>query len=53
MPSSQFEFFGFAHIAAMGVILAVPIFVTLLVKWLDSAAGDSGDLLWVCGRARV
>ena len=37
MPSSQFEFFGFAHIAAMGVILAVPIIVTLLVKWLDSA----------------
>ena len=37
MPSSQFEFFGFAHIAAMGVILAVPIVLTLVVKWLDSA----------------
>lgn len=36
MPSSQFEFFGFAHIAAMGVILAVPIVLTVVVKWLDS-----------------
>ena len=36
MPSSQFEFFGFAHIAAMGVILAVPIVLTLVVRWLDS-----------------
>ena len=36
MPSSQFEFFGFAHVAAMGVILAVPIVLTLVVKWLDS-----------------
>ena len=37
MPSSEFELFGFAHIAAMGVILAVPIVLTLVVKWLDSA----------------
>ena len=37
MPSSQFEFFGFAHIATMGVILAVPIVLTLVVKRLDSA----------------
>lgn len=37
MPSSQFEFFGFAHIAAMGVILAVPIILTLIVRRLDSA----------------
>ena len=36
MPSSQFEFFGFAHIAAMGVILAVPIVLTLVVKWFNS-----------------
>ena len=36
MPSSQFEFFGFAHIAAMGVILAVPIVLTLVVRRLDS-----------------
>ena len=36
MPSSQFEFFGFAHVAAMGVILAVPIVLTLVVRWLDS-----------------
>ena len=37
MPSSEFEFFGLAHITAMGVILAVPIVLTLVVKWLDSA----------------
>ncbi len=37
MPSSQFEFFGLAHITAMGVILAVPIVLTLVVRWLDSA----------------
>ena len=37
MPSNQFEFFGFAHIVAMGVILAVPIILTLVVKRLDSA----------------
>ena len=37
MPSSQFEFFGFAHIVAMGVVLAVPIVLTLVVKRLDSA----------------
>ncbi|MDE2798688.1 MAG: TIGR02206 family membrane protein [Gemmatimonadota bacterium] len=36
MPSSQFEFFGPAHIAAMGVIIAVPIVLTLVVRWLDS-----------------
>ncbi len=36
MPSSQFEFFGFAHIAAMGVILVVPIVLTVVVRWLDS-----------------
>ena len=36
MPSSEFEFFGFAHVAAMGVIVAVPIVLTLVVKWLDS-----------------
>ena len=36
MPSSQFEFFGFAHVAAMGVILAVPIVLTRIVKRLDS-----------------
>lgn len=36
MPSSQFEFFGFAHIAAMVVILAVPIVLTRIVKRLDS-----------------
>ena len=24
MPLNQFDFFGFAHIAVMGVILAVP-----------------------------
>ena len=36
MSSSQFEFFGFAHIVAMGVILAVPIVLTLVVRWLDS-----------------
>lgn len=37
MPSSQFEFFGFAHFVVMGVVLAVPIVLTLVVKWLDSA----------------
>ena len=37
MPSSQFEFFGFAHVVAMGVVLAVPIILTLVVKRLDSA----------------
>ena len=37
MPSSQFVFFGFAHFVVMGVILAVPIVLTLVVKWLDSA----------------
>ena len=37
MPSSEFEFFGFAHIAAMGVILVVPIILTLIAKRLDSA----------------
>ncbi len=37
MASSEFELFGFAHVAAMGVILAVPIVLTLVVKWLDSA----------------
>ena len=36
MSLSQFEFFGFAHIAAMGVILAVPIVLTLVVRRLDS-----------------
>ncbi len=36
MPSSQFEFFGLSHITAMGVILAVPIVLTLVVRWLDS-----------------
>lgn len=36
MPLSQFEFFGFAHIATMGVILAVPIVLTLVVRRLDS-----------------
>ncbi len=37
MASSEFELFGFAHVAAMGVILAVPIVLTLVVRWLDSA----------------
>ena len=37
MPSSQFEFFGFAHIAAMGVILAVPVILTVVVKRVGSA----------------
>ena len=37
MPSSEFELFGFAHVAAMGAMLAVPIILTLVVKWLDSA----------------
>ena len=36
MSLSEFEFFGFAHIAAMGVILAVPIVLTLVVRRLDS-----------------
>ena len=36
MPSSQFEFFGLAHVVAMGVVLAVPIVLTLVVKRLDS-----------------
>ena len=36
MSSSEFEFFGFAHIAAMVVILAVPIVLTRIVKWLNS-----------------
>ena len=36
MSSSEFEFFGFAHVAAMVVILAVPIVLTLVVRWLDS-----------------
>ncbi len=36
MSSSEFEFFGFAHIAAMGVIIAVPIVLTLVVKRVDS-----------------
>ncbi|MCY3870744.1 MAG: TIGR02206 family membrane protein [Gemmatimonadetes bacterium] len=36
MPLSEFEFFGFAHVAAMVVILAVPIILTLIVKWLNS-----------------
>ena len=37
MPSSQFEFFGFAHIVAMGVVLSVPIILTVVVKRVDSA----------------
>ena len=37
MPAIKFEFFGFAHIVAMGVVLAVPIILTLVVKRLDSA----------------
>jgi len=36
MPLSEFEFFGFAHVVAMGVILVVPIVLTLVVKWIDS-----------------
>ena len=36
MASSEFELFGFTHIVAMGVILAVPIVLTLVVRWLDS-----------------
>ena len=36
MPSSQFELFGFAHVAAMGVILAVPIVLSIVVKRVDS-----------------
>ena len=36
MASSEFEFFGFAHVAAMGIILAVPVVLTLVVKRVDS-----------------
>lgn len=36
MPLSEFEFFGLAHVVAMGVILVVPIVLTLVVKWIDS-----------------
>ena len=37
MSLNQFDFFGFAHIAVMGVILAVPIILTFVVRWLNSA----------------
>ena len=37
MPAIKFEFFGLDHVVAMGVILAVPIIFTLVVRWLDSA----------------
>lgn len=36
MSSSEFEFFGFAHVAAIGVILAVPIILSIVVKRVDS-----------------
>ena len=36
MLSSQFVFFSFAHFVVMGVILAMPIVLTLVVRWLNS-----------------
>ena len=43
--SSQFEFLGLSHIAAMGVTLALPILLTLVVKRLNSAKATQA----VCG----
>ena len=43
--SSQFEFLGFPHITAMGVTLALPIFLTIVVKRLNSAKATQA----VCG----
>ena len=37
MSVSQFEFLGFPHLAAMGVTLALPILLTIVVKRLNSA----------------
>ena len=45
MSVSQFEFLGLSHIAAMGVTLALPILLTIVVKRLDSAKATQA----VCG----
>ena len=43
--SSQFELLGLSHIAAMGVTLALPVLLTLVVKRLNSAKATQA----VCG----
>ena len=45
MSVSQFEFLGFPHLAAMGVTLALPILLTIVVKRLNSAKATQA----VCG----
>ncbi len=45
MSTSQFEFFGLPHLAAMGVTLALPILLTLAVKRLNSAKATQA----ICG----
>ena len=45
MSASQFEFLGFPHITAMGVTLALPILLTIVVKQLNSAKATQA----VCG----
>ncbi len=43
--SSQFEFLGLSHIAAMGATLALPILLTIVVKRLNSAKATQA----ICG----
>ena len=45
MSASQFEFLGFPHIAAMGVTLALPILLAIVVKRLNSAKATQA----ICG----